>query len=94
MPTYDPTTDKAIDFQFTFLCSDKAQVALEMLTKNNFLPTADVATKRYTLDFFKEYVTMRWILIGLYFVQSGFPHRIENLLRTTIDSRPRNIQSG
>ena len=47
MPTYDPQTDKTVDFQFTFLCSDKAQVALEMLTKNNFLPRADVATKRY-----------------------------------------------
>ncbi|XP_065223298.1 probable ubiquitin carboxyl-terminal hydrolase FAF-X isoform X3 [Planococcus citri] len=46
MPTYDPQTDKTVDFQFAFLCSDKAQVALEMLTKNNFLPRADVATKR------------------------------------------------
>lgn len=47
VPSYDPNNDKILDFQYTFLCSDQSQVALEMLTKNNFLPKADVATKRY-----------------------------------------------
>lgn len=46
MPSYDPSNEKIVDFQSALLCSDKAQVLLELLTKNKFLPKADVATKR------------------------------------------------
>jgi hypothetical protein len=34
------------------LKSGDAPVILDMLTKNNFLPNADVATKRWELAFF------------------------------------------
>ncbi|XP_039296311.1 LOW QUALITY PROTEIN: probable ubiquitin carboxyl-terminal hydrolase FAF-X [Nilaparvata lugens] len=46
MPAADPLSDKAFEFQLNFLCSPHAPVILDMLTKNNFLPNADVATKR------------------------------------------------
>jgi hypothetical protein len=38
--------EKVIDFQYAFLCSEHSYVGLEMLTKNNFLSKADVATKK------------------------------------------------
>ena len=40
------SSEQAIDFQYGFLCSEYSDVALEMLTKNNFLSKADVATKK------------------------------------------------
>ncbi|XP_075236606.1 ubiquitin carboxyl-terminal hydrolase-like faf isoform X2 [Lycorma delicatula] len=46
MPALDPLSDKAFEFQLSFLGSPHAPVILDMLTKNNFLPNADVATKR------------------------------------------------
>nr|CAD7574966.1 unnamed protein product [Timema californicum] len=46
MPALDPLSDKAFEFQFNFMKSGDAPVILEMLTKNNFLPSADAATKR------------------------------------------------
>ncbi|XP_054272313.1 probable ubiquitin carboxyl-terminal hydrolase FAF-X isoform X2 [Macrosteles quadrilineatus] len=46
MPAADPLSEKAFEFQMNFLRSPDAHVILEMLTKNNFLPNADVATKR------------------------------------------------
>lgn len=46
MPAQDPLSEKAFEFQFNFLKSPDAPVILDMLTKNNFLPKADVATKR------------------------------------------------
>ncbi|CAG2066815.1 unnamed protein product, partial [Timema podura] len=46
MPALDPLSDKAFEFQFNFMKSGDAPVILEMLTKNNFLPNADAATKR------------------------------------------------
>ena len=46
MPALDPLSDKAFEFQYNFLKSGDAPVILDMLTKNNFLPNADVATKR------------------------------------------------
>ncbi|XP_023706840.1 probable ubiquitin carboxyl-terminal hydrolase FAF-X isoform X1 [Cryptotermes secundus] len=46
MPALDPLSDKAFEFQYNFFKSGDAQVILDMLTKNNFLPNADVATKR------------------------------------------------
>lgn len=47
MPASDPMSDEAFEFQYSFIKSGHAPVVLEMLTKNNFLPNADVATKRY-----------------------------------------------
>ncbi|KAK0096487.1 hypothetical protein PV326_005319 [Microctonus aethiopoides] len=46
MPALDPTSDKAFEFQYNFIKSGEAGVILEMLTKNNFLPSADETTKR------------------------------------------------
>lgn len=46
MPASDPMSDEAFEFQYSFIKSGHATVVLEMLTKNNFLPNADVATKR------------------------------------------------
>lgn len=52
MPALEPLSDKAFEFQYNFLKSGDAPVILDMLTKNNFLPNADVATKRWELAFF------------------------------------------
>lgn len=49
MPAVDPLSEKAFEFQFNFLRSKDAPVILDMLTKNNFLPNADVSTKRSVL---------------------------------------------
>ncbi|KAJ4427081.1 hypothetical protein ANN_24696 [Periplaneta americana] len=46
MPALDPLSEKAFEFQYNFINSGDAPVILDMLTKNNFLPNADVATKR------------------------------------------------
>ncbi|XP_049853945.1 probable ubiquitin carboxyl-terminal hydrolase FAF-X isoform X1 [Schistocerca gregaria] len=46
MPALDPMSEKAFEFQYNFMRSGDAPVILEMLTKNNFLANADVATKR------------------------------------------------
>ncbi|KAK7872586.1 hypothetical protein R5R35_013810 [Gryllus longicercus] len=46
MPALDPMSDKAFEFQYNFIKSGEAPVILDMLTKNNFLPNADAATKR------------------------------------------------
>ncbi|XP_063224287.1 probable ubiquitin carboxyl-terminal hydrolase FAF-X isoform X9 [Bacillus rossius redtenbacheri] len=46
MPALDPLSEKAFEFQYNFIRSGDAPIILDMLTKNNFLPNADVATKR------------------------------------------------
>lgn len=46
MPALDPLSEKAFEFQLNFIKSGDAPIILDMLTKNNFLPNADVATKR------------------------------------------------
>lgn len=46
MPASDPMSSAAFEFQYNFIKSGDAPVVLEMLTKNNFLPNADVPTKR------------------------------------------------
>lgn len=51
MPASDPMSPAAFEFQYNFIKSGDAPVVLEMLTKNNFLPNADVATKRYVTIF-------------------------------------------
>lgn len=72
MPSYcNSTNEKLIDFQYTFLCSEHSKVALEMLTKNNFLPKADVATKRYYFVLkdkrtFKVIVYLNYVLAILF----------------------------
>ncbi|KAG1670256.1 putative ubiquitin carboxyl-terminal hydrolase FAF-X [Nymphon striatum] len=46
MPALNPMSEEALDFQYNFIKSGGVRCVLEMLTKNNFLPNADVATKR------------------------------------------------
>lgn len=46
MPAVDPMSEKAFEFQCNFIKSGEAEVILEMLSKNKFLPNADETTKR------------------------------------------------
>lgn len=46
MPAIDPMDDEAFEFQYNFIKSGEADVILDMLTKNKFLPNADESTKR------------------------------------------------
>lgn len=46
MPSMDPMADDAFEFQYNFIRSGGVQLALNMLTKNNFLPNADLSTRR------------------------------------------------
>ncbi|KZC06489.1 putative ubiquitin carboxyl-terminal hydrolase FAF-X [Dufourea novaeangliae] len=46
MPALDPMSERAFEFQCNFIKSGEAEVILEMLTKNKFLPNADETTKR------------------------------------------------
>jgi len=46
MPAQDPLADRAFEFQAAVIRSDKAQIILDMLKDPNFLPNADLATKR------------------------------------------------
>ncbi|KAL0281150.1 UNVERIFIED_CONTAM: hypothetical protein PYX00_002224 [Menopon gallinae] len=46
MPAIDPLCSSTFEFQYNFIKSGDAPIILEMLTKNNFLPNADVATRR------------------------------------------------
>ncbi|KAK3596917.1 hypothetical protein CHS0354_031696 [Potamilus streckersoni] len=46
MPAADPLSEDAFEFQYNFVRSGGVQLALNMLTKNNFLPTADLPTRR------------------------------------------------
>lgn len=46
MPALDPTSERAFEFQYNFIKSGEADVILDMLTKNRFLPNADETTKR------------------------------------------------
>ena len=43
----DPMADDAFEFQYNFIRSGGVQLALNMLTKNNFLPNADLPTRRW-----------------------------------------------
>ncbi|KAL1140578.1 hypothetical protein AAG570_000508 [Ranatra chinensis] len=47
MPAADPLSEKAFEIQFNFLKSNHSSVLLEILMKNNFIPNADITTKRY-----------------------------------------------
>ncbi|XP_071163274.1 ubiquitin carboxyl-terminal hydrolase 9X-like isoform X2 [Mytilus edulis] len=46
MPANDPMSEDAFKFQYNYVKSGGVQLALNMLTKNNFLPTADLPTRR------------------------------------------------
>ncbi|KAL4220567.1 putative ubiquitin carboxyl-terminal hydrolase FAF-X [Mactra antiquata] len=46
MPSQDPMAEDAFEFQYNFIRSGGVQLALNMLTKNNFLPNADLQTRR------------------------------------------------
>lgn len=46
MPAVNPLVEEAFEFQLNFVKSGGVSVALSMLTKNNFLPNADLQTRR------------------------------------------------
>ncbi|XP_025080256.1 LOW QUALITY PROTEIN: probable ubiquitin carboxyl-terminal hydrolase FAF-X [Pomacea canaliculata] len=46
MPAIEPLSEEAFEFQFNFVRSGGVQLALNMLTKNNFLSNADLPTRR------------------------------------------------
>ncbi|XP_041351568.1 probable ubiquitin carboxyl-terminal hydrolase FAF-X isoform X2 [Gigantopelta aegis] len=46
MPASDPLSEEAFEFQFNYVRSGGVQLSLNMLTKNNFLPSADLPTRR------------------------------------------------
>ncbi|XP_059175144.1 probable ubiquitin carboxyl-terminal hydrolase FAF-X isoform X4 [Physella acuta] len=46
MPSLDPLCEEAFDFQYSFVLSGGIQLAINMLTKNNFMPNADLPSKR------------------------------------------------
>ncbi|XP_052214421.1 probable ubiquitin carboxyl-terminal hydrolase FAF-X [Dreissena polymorpha] len=46
MPSQDPMSEDAFNFQCNFIKSGGVQLSLNMLTKNNFLPNADLPTRR------------------------------------------------
>lgn len=46
MPANAPLGEDASDFQYNFLKSGGLPLVLSMLTRNNFLPNADMETRR------------------------------------------------
>lgn len=46
MPAIDPLSEKTYEFQHSFMVSGQAHCFLEMLTKNNFMSSADTVTRR------------------------------------------------
>ncbi|XP_074025512.1 ubiquitin carboxyl-terminal hydrolase 9X isoform X2 [Leptinotarsa decemlineata] len=46
MPALDTMSEKTFEFQYTFMISGEAHKFLEMLTKNNFMSSADNTTRR------------------------------------------------
>lgn len=46
MPAMETLSDKTYEFQYSFITSGEAHVFLEMLTKNNFMSSADSITRR------------------------------------------------
>ena len=53
MPANFPTSDKALEFQFSFIQSGGIPVLLSMLSKASFLSGADIHTKRFGFFIFK-----------------------------------------
>lgn len=46
MPALDPLSEKSFEIQYNFMVSGEAHLFLEMLTRNNFMSSADMVTKR------------------------------------------------
>ncbi|XP_074657837.1 ubiquitin carboxyl-terminal hydrolase 9X-like [Tubulanus polymorphus] len=46
MPSLDPSSEEAFEFQMNFIKNGGVQLVLNMLTKNNFLSNADLTLKR------------------------------------------------
>ncbi|KAK3094503.1 hypothetical protein FSP39_002606 [Pinctada imbricata] len=46
MPAVEPLSEDAFEFQYNFVKSGGVQLGVNMLTKNNFLPSADLPTRR------------------------------------------------
>ncbi|XP_008200473.2 probable ubiquitin carboxyl-terminal hydrolase FAF-X isoform X3 [Tribolium castaneum] len=46
MPAIEPLSEKTYEFQYSFMTSGEAHLFLEMLTKNNFMSSADNVTRR------------------------------------------------
>ncbi|CAH1782281.1 unnamed protein product [Owenia fusiformis] len=46
MPSQNVMSEEAFEFQFNYLKSGGVGAALSMITKNNFIPSADISTKR------------------------------------------------
>ncbi|XP_022918953.1 ubiquitin carboxyl-terminal hydrolase 9X [Onthophagus taurus] len=46
MPALDPLSEKTYNIQYEFMVSGEAHIFLEMLTRNNFMSSSDMATKR------------------------------------------------
>ncbi|KAK3589909.1 hypothetical protein CHS0354_034922 [Potamilus streckersoni] len=46
MPAVDPLSEDAFEFQHNFVRSGGVQLAINILTKDSFLPTADLSTRR------------------------------------------------
>ncbi|CAG9840067.1 unnamed protein product [Diabrotica balteata] len=46
MPAIDAISEKSYEFQYSFMISGEAHLFLEMLTKNNFMSSADNVTRR------------------------------------------------
>lgn len=46
MPALDPLSENSYEIQYSFMVSGEAHTFLEMLTKNNFMSSADTVTKR------------------------------------------------
>lgn len=44
MPALDPLSETTYQFQHSFMVSGEAHVFLEMLTKNNFMSSADTVS--------------------------------------------------
>ena len=46
MPAHNPMSEKAHEFQYSFMKSGGVKLIVDMLTKNHFLSNADVTTRR------------------------------------------------
>jgi len=64
MPSVDPTSQEAFEFQHNFVKSGGVAVALSMLTKNNFLSNADIYTKRSAYHIVLKMVKLLLTTVG------------------------------
>ncbi|KAK0066423.1 ubiquitin carboxyl-terminal hydrolase FAF-X isoform X1 [Biomphalaria pfeifferi] len=64
MPSLDPMCEEAFDFQYNFVLSGGIHLALNMLTKSNFLNKADLPTKRATYQTVLKISKMMLTVLG------------------------------